>query len=73
MGKQNSINFKNQIQKKKNPVIKLPRTGIDQPFLKDRPRFKETCREFEPIHQFNSQMSDEYARLDAEKLLNNSA
>lgn len=32
-----------------NPV-KLPRTGIDQPMLKERPRFKEQCREFEPIH-----------------------
>lgn len=33
---------------------KLPRTGIDQPFLRDRPRFKENCREFEQIHQFNN-------------------
>ena len=25
------------------PLIKLPRTGIDQPFLRDRPRFKDLC------------------------------
>jgi hypothetical protein len=24
-------------------IIKLPRTGIDQPFLRDRPRFKDLC------------------------------
>ena len=39
--------------------------------MKDRPRFKDTCREFEPIHQFNSNLCDEYARIDAEKVLNN--
>ena len=33
-----------------NMPLKLPRTGIEQPFLKDRPRFREVCREFEPIH-----------------------
>lgn len=36
--------------------------------LRDRPRFKEACREFEPIHQFNTSMCEEYARLDAERL-----
>ena len=36
--------------------------------MKDRPRFKESCREFEPIHQFNTSMCEEYARLDAERL-----
>jgi hypothetical protein len=41
--------------------------------LKDRPIFKENCREFEPIHQFNVSMCDEYARLDAEKVLTNSS
>ena len=39
--------------------------------MKDRPRFKDTCREFEPIHQFNSNLCDEYERIDAEKVLNN--
>ena len=75
----NPITIKNQVNQKKgnlkngtaNLPVKLPRTGIDQPFLKDRPRFREVCREFEPIHQFNNQMCDEYARIDAEKLLNN--
>jgi len=50
--------------------IKLPRTGIEQPFLKDRPRFKDTCKDFEPIHKFNTSMCDEYERLEAEKPLN---
>jgi len=45
-------------------MTKVPKTGIDQPFMRDRPRFKDTCREFEPIHQFNSQMAEEFARLD---------
>ena len=75
----NPITIKNQVNQKKanlkngtaNLPVKLPRTGIDQPFLKERPRFREVCREFEPIHQFNTTMCDEYARIDAEKLLNN--
>ena len=77
------MNFKNILTQKKGapgakgaggnqaPPIKLPRTGIEQPFLRDRPRFKEFCSNFEPIHQFNTAMCDEYARLDAEKLLSN--
>ena len=75
----NPITIKNQVNQKKtnlkngtaNLPVKLPRTGIDQPFIKERPRFREVCREFEPIHQFNTTMCDEYARIDAEKLLNN--
>jgi hypothetical protein len=35
------------------PGIFLPRTGIEQPFMKDRPRFKETHKEFEPTHTMN--------------------
>jgi len=31
----------------------LPRTGIEQPFMKDRPRFKEDHKEFEPIQEMN--------------------
>ena len=31
----------------------LPKTGIEHPFMAERPRFKELCREFEPVHQFN--------------------
>lgn len=58
-------------KKQKSVATKLPKTGIDQPFLKDRPRFKDTCREFEPVHLFNVQMAEEYARIDAEKLISN--
>ena len=54
-----------------HPQTKLPRTGIEQPFLRDRPRFKDVCKDFEPIHQYNTTMSDEYARLEQEKTLNN--
>ena len=76
---QNQLNFKNQANNKKgmkneaqnHPQIKPPRTGIEQPFLRDRPRFKDVCKEFEPIHQYNASMSDEYARLEAEKGLKN--
>jgi len=50
----------------------LPRTGIDQPFMKDRPRFKDACANFEPIANFNTSLCDEYARLDAEKLISSS-
>lgn len=50
--------------------VKLPRTGIDQPFMRDRPRFGDRCRDFEPIHPFNSAMSEEYARIDAERSMN---
>jgi len=31
----------------------MPKTGIEQPFMKERPRFKETHKEFEPIHCMN--------------------
>ena len=32
----------------------IPRTGIEQAFLKDRPKFKQAQqREFEPINQLN--------------------
>lgn len=30
--------------------VVLPRTGIEYPFMKERPRFKEDNKEFEPIH-----------------------
>lgn len=49
----------------------MPRTGIDQPFISTRPRFKDTCREFEPIHQFSTQMAEEMARLDQERQMSN--
>jgi len=31
----------------------LPRTGIEQPFMRDRPKFKDTHKEFEATHQMN--------------------
>lgn len=81
LANKNPTNFKSLINHKKNmngkaggqhppPVAKLPRTGIEQPFLSDRPRFKDLCKDFEPIHQFNTSMCDEFARLEQEKLLN---
>lgn len=48
----------------------LPRTGIEQALMKERPRFKETNNQFEPINNVNNQMAEEYARLDSEKMLN---
>jgi hypothetical protein len=38
--------------------------------MKDRPRFKETHKDFEPICNTNNSMSDEFARLDNEKIMN---
>ena len=35
------------------PPVKLPRTGIEQVFCGDRPRFIETHREFERIASVN--------------------
>ena len=35
------------------PPVKLPRTGIDQVFSADRPRFIETHREFERVASVN--------------------
>ena len=35
------------------PQIKLPRTGIDQVFIGERPRFIEAHREFERIANVN--------------------
>jgi hypothetical protein len=49
------------------PPVKLPRTGIEQPFLRDRPRFKDVCKDFEPIFKFNPTLCAEMERLEAEK------
>ena len=35
------------------PPVKLPRTGIEQVYTADRPRFIETHREFERIASVN--------------------
>lgn len=43
-GRFNNSNFGN------SQHVMLPKTGIEQPFMRDRPRFKETHKEFEPIH-----------------------
>jgi len=42
-------------KKTQRPVtnVFLPRTGIEQPFMRDRPRFKETHKEFEPTNHVN--------------------
>lgn len=64
--------FKKLNQKINNAAnnVFLPRTGIEQPFMKDRPRFKETNKEFEPINTNTNSMADEYQRLDFEKMNN---
>lgn len=33
--------------------MNLAKTGIEYPYMKDRPRFKEDHKEFEPIHCMN--------------------
>ena len=33
--------------------VKLARTGIEQPYMRDRPRFIETHREFERVANVN--------------------
>lgn len=38
--------------------VKLPRTGTEQPYLRDRPRFIETHREFERIANVNVSVPD---------------
>jgi hypothetical protein len=64
MGKNQNNTYKNLLNNKKPKIniAKLSRTGIDQPFMRDRPRFKDTCREFEPIHQFNPALAEELSR-----------
>ncbi len=34
-------------------LASIPKTGIEQPFMKDRPRFIEETKEFEPTHCMN--------------------
>ena len=36
-----------------HPPPKLPKTGIEQPMMKDRPRFIEMHREFERVAPLN--------------------
>lgn len=36
-----------------NNSVFIPKSGIEQPFMRDRPRFKENHKEFEPIHCMN--------------------
>lgn len=36
----------------------VPKTGIEHPFMKERPRFIENQKEFEPIHCMN--VSNDY-------------
>lgn len=46
---------------------KLPRTGIDQPYMAVAPQFKEAHREFERIATVNTQL---IAKLEHEELTN---
>lgn len=41
-----------EVMKKKN-IKFLPRTGIEQPYMVQAPKFSEHCREYEPISQIN--------------------
>ena len=52
------------------PQAFIPRTGIEHPFTREKHRFIESHREFESIHCCNPSLSEEYARLDAERLIN---
>jgi len=54
--------------KSKKSIGFVPRTGIELPFLANRPRFIETCREFEPIHSCSPFLAEEFARQDNERL-----
>lgn len=46
--------------------MKLPRTGIEQVFCAERPRFIETHREFERIASVNPLLAEEYEQLEME-------
>lgn len=46
----------------------LPRTGIEYPFMAERPRFIETHKEFEPVHNTPAIMSEELQKQDSEKI-----
>lgn len=48
------------------PSVKLPRTGIEQVFCGDRPRFIEAHREFERIASVNPLLAEEYEQLEME-------
>lgn len=48
------------------PHVKLPRTGIDQVFTSDRPRFIEAHREFERIATVNPLLAEEYEQVEME-------
>ena len=39
---------------------KIPKTGIEQPYMKDRPKFRENSKEFEQIAHMNSVLVEEY-------------
>ena len=43
------------------PHIKPPRTGIEQVFISDRPRFIEATREFERLGNVNVSFSQPYS------------
>lgn len=62
LSKSQGISQKFQTNQKKTPTkqavnVFLPRTGIEQVFARDRPRFNENHKEFEPIHQMNVSLS----------------
>lgn len=46
--------------------VKLPRTGIEQVFLADRPRFIENHREYERIAPVNPLLAEEYEQMEME-------
>ena len=45
------------------PLIKPPRTGIEQVFLSERPRFIEATREFERLANVNVSLFQPYYSL----------
>lgn len=48
------------------PLIKPPRTGIEQVFISDRPRFIEATREFERLANVNPMLAEEYEQMELE-------
>lgn len=64
--------MKNQKQSNSKPTkardlnIKLARTGIEQPYLKDRPWFIDNHREYERIANFNPMLAEELEKQEQE-------
>ena len=63
-----TTNSNKPLARKRAPATFIPRTGIELPYMIDRPIFKWKQREFEPCHCTNPCIAEEFSRLDAERL-----